>query len=494
MPRLSRRTVLEVCSSVLALLVAGASCSLDLDETRIEGASDAGDALADVGLRDSPSEDDGGGDGSAPVVPEPGSCTSDDACATDHGCLKGKCDRTRNRCVYDVCRPSACNAAACEPTARTCGAAAPYTLKAAQFNVGAQIACPKCAAAVHPWLFVVTSMGVVAFNVSNPANPTPPQVPVIGLGFVPRALAQSGSRVWMLGGAAGGGPSRIQLAYADVPADPFATTIVAHTVFAYYNRPAEGTWLLPRGGDSALLVSQAESFPSVALEAPLNEPASLTATPLLPPQNFGPSAVSGKRLLLSAVVEQAALFAFVDDAGSTNPTTGAVVNLGDAGAVSVHRTFAQSPDGAIFWATGVHHGEPVTTRAARGYFLVSDANGPMDGNAGVDVEVYDADPVEANAPIFGGMQAAAAMLDAKTVMIATQARENNQQTAVHFVQREPLGLVNDGGVPRRLVLPSPIGSFAAAVASNGMGYLVANDQVGEAPSATVYVFDPACTP
>ncbi len=494
MTRLSPRTVMVVCSSALALLVGGASCSLDLDESLIDKSRDGGDTLADVGPQDGTSGD-GGGDSGGPVGPEPASCTSDDACKTDHGCLKGKCDLTRKSCVYDVCRPSACNAAACEQNARTCGAPAPYKLKASQFSVGAQISCAKCAAAVHPWLFVVTSTGVVAFNVSNPANQTPPQAPVVGLGFIPNALVQSGNRVWMLGGATGGGPSRIQLAYVDVPADPFATKIAAHTVLASYNRPAEGTWLFPRGGDSALLVSQAAQFPSVELVAPLNEPASLTATPLLPPQNFAPSAVSGKRLLLSAVVNQAASFVFIDDAGSTNPTTGAAVNLADAGAVSIQRTFAQSPDGAIFWATGVHQGAPVTTtRAARGYFLVPGANGPIEGNAGVDIEVYNADAVGANAAIFGGNQATAAMLDSKTVMIATQARENDQQTAVQFVQREPLGLVKDGDAPRRQLLPSPIGFFAAATASNGVGYLVANDQGGQMPSATVYVFDPACAP
>jgi len=79
-------------------------------------------------------------------------------------------------------------------------------------------------------------------------------------------------------------------------------------------------------------------------------------------------------------------------------------------------------------------------------------------------------------------------------MIATQAHENDQQTAVQFVRREPLGLVKDGDVPRRQLLPSPIGSFVAATASNGVGYLVANDQGGQTPSATVYVFDPACAP
>ncbi|MBX3224144.1 MAG: hypothetical protein KF795_26750 [Labilithrix sp.] len=496
MSRLTPRSGIALCLAALAVVAAGASCSLDLDESLIDKAKDAGLGPNDGAADNDGAPGDGGIDTGIPVGPDASACAKDDDCKTNHGCLKGKCDLSRKACAYDVCRPAACSASACDQTKRTCGTAAPFSYKASQFTVGAQLSCGKCAAAVHPWLFVVTPTGVVAFNVSNPSNPSPPQAPVVGLGFIPSALVQSGSRVWMLGGASGAGPSRIQLAYVDAPADPFATKITAQTVLASYSRPAEGTWLFPRGGDSALLVSQAAQYPATPLEAPLGEPASITATALLPPQNFGPSATSGKRLLLSAVVAEAASFAFIDNAGSANPVTGPTVNATDAGAVSVHRTFAQSPDGAIFWATGVHQNlgpAGVITRAARGYFLVPGEAGAITASAGIDLEVYNGPAVGANAAIFGGNQASAAMLDAKTAMIATQAHENDQQTAVQFVRRDPLALVKEGEGPRRQLLPVPIGAFGAAAASNGVGYLVANDQGGPTPSATVYVFDPGCS-
>jgi hypothetical protein len=495
MLRFRLRSGIATLVAPLAVLVAGASCSLGLDESLIDKANDSGLSPSDGTSPDAAT--DGDIDTGIPVGPDAIACTNDDACTTNHGCLKGKCDLARKSCMYDVCRPSACNAAACDSNARTCGAAAPYKYRATQFTVGAQLSCWRCAAALHPWLFTVTSTGVMAFNVSNPSNPSPPQVPVVGLGFIPGALVKSGSRLWMLGGASGPGPSRIQIAYVDVPADPFTTKITAHTVLASYNRPAEGISLFARGGDSALLVGpQAAQFPSTAVEAPLDEPAALTSTPLLPPQNFGPSATSGKRLLLSAVVNQAASFALVDGAGSADPKTGPVVNLPDAGIVNGHRAFAQSADGAIFWATAVTQGDPAaaTTRAARGYFLVPNETGAIEANVGVDIEVYNAEPIGANTPIFGNAQATAAMLDSKTVMIATQARENDQQTAVQFVRREPLEVIKDGMNPRRQVLPVPVNAFVAASASNGIGYLVANDQGAPTPSATVYVFDPACAP
>lgn len=477
----------------LVVLAAVVGCSLGLDESLIDKARDGDIPLVDAALPDPPPRG-----GEAVDAPDPvgGACTSDDACAIKHGCLKGRCDLTRKRCTYDVCRPSACSAAVCDPIARQCEMPAPYKYQAAQFDVGAQISCRNCAAAVHPWLFLVTSTGAVAFNVSNPANPRPAQVPIVGLGFVPGALVQSGSRVWMLGGASGGGPSRIQIAYVDVPSDPFATRITAHTVLAMYNRPAERTLLFGRGGDSALLVGNVPEFPSATIEPPLNEPVALSATPVVAQPSFGPSAVSGRRLLMSAVNNAEARFALVDDAGTQNPTMGPVVTLTDAGSVSEQRTFAQSVDGAIFWATGVLHtgvGAPAT-RAARGHFLVPNEAGAIELNAGVDLELYDVQRVGPDAAIFGPNQATAALLDSKTAMVAVQARESEHSTAVQFVTREPLEIIKEpnSAAPRRQVLPVPIGAIAAATASNGIGYLVAND--AGTVSATVYVFDPACAP
>ena len=63
-------------------------------------------------------------------------------------------------------------------------------------------------------------------------------------------------------------------------------------------------------------------------------------------------------------------------------------------------------------------------------------------------------------------------------------------------QAEHAGLVKqaDNVTTRRAVLPVSFATFAAAAGSNGIGYLVANDQVGPPANATAYVFDPACAP
>jgi hypothetical protein len=76
--------------------------------------------------------------------------------------------------------------------------------------------------------------------------------------------------------------------------------------------------------------------------------------------------------------------------------------------------------------------------------------------------------------------------------VTAAARENTAQTSVQFVSREPLELVRDpdAGV-KRTVLPIANTTIVGAAASNGIGYVVANDVP---MNATVYVFDPSCPP
>jgi hypothetical protein len=475
-------------------------CSLGLDESKLYAVADAGVPAFDAtGLADGPGV--GEPDTGIPSGPDGGACTTDDACTTTHACLHGKCDLGRKTCVYDVCRPSSCTASTCDLAQNVCAPkTTTYKYKVTQFSIGAPLACGRCAAVVHPWLFVNLATGVVAFNVSNPTNASPPQVPVVGLTFVPVRIITSGSRVWMVGAPTGAAQdARLPLAYVDVPTDPFATKLVAQSVLATDNRPAADTMIpYPRAGGGLLLVGpDTAQFASAVVNAPLVPPVAVNTTPLVVAANTTPAVSSGTRLLMSALTSGVATFDLVDNAGTGGSTVGPSAVIGDIADVSTSRAFGMSSDGAVFWATGAHQGEApqTTTRAVRGYFLVPNATGNIDPSLGLDIEVYDAAGglgISANAGVVGPV----AMLDAKTALVSTQARESDAQTAVQFVKLDPKPIVlkeANGLAPRRQLLPVPVGSFVAAVASNGLAYLIANDPPPNG-AGTVFVFDPACAP
>lgn len=477
-----------------SLLVA--SCSLGLDESLIgreQDASAAETSLTDTALPDARDA------APPPINPEGGVCEKDEDCKGTAGCVTARCDLPRKACVFHVCRQTACNSSACDVAASTCAAPKPYKYRATQFPVGAPIGCGgvlgRCFAAVYPFVFVGTGNGVVAFATNDPQNAAPLSIPVTGLGFVPVQIVASGSRVYFLGTAQGvGTTSRVPIAWADVPPDPFAEAIPVTTVLASYNRPAgEPLVLYPRANDTALLVdlAPAASFASVALEPPLAEPLGLTATPVTFTAGSNPVGVSGTRLVLGQITATgAAQFALVSGAGSTTPTTAPDVPIPTATPAAGPMYFAASADGALFWSyvsPTAAPPAPQTVRAAKAYFLLPDGAGSFDPAAGLDIEVFGAAPPGTNAA------GAVAMLDAKTAMVLTAIPANPAQTNVGFVTRMPLSLVkNADNQPRRAPIALPVTQLAAA-GSNGLGYVLAVDPAAPA-TPTVHVFDPACAP
>jgi len=133
-----------------SLLVMG--CSLGLDPNKI--GAEAGSEAAPPG--------DAGPDAAPP--PNPDKCKDDPDCKPNNTCLQGKCDRTRGVCLYDVCPSGTCKVAACDDMTKMCGAAQAIGFHVASFKVG-NIGCggnkQRCFAAVHPFVFVGTTSGVV---------------------------------------------------------------------------------------------------------------------------------------------------------------------------------------------------------------------------------------------------------------------------------------------------------------------------------------------
>lgn len=502
--RRARRVALAGLVAASGLGALGlASCSLNLDEERIGQLSEAGGG--ETSLVDGFAIE--GGDGALPPLnPEAGICAKDSDCKGTNGCLAAKCDVPRKACVFQVCRQPACNSSTCDVPGAKCGAPKPYKYRAGQFAVGSAIGCGgalgRCFAAVYPFVFVGTSNGVIAFAANDPQSGTPASIPLTGLGFVPNQILASGSRIYFLGTPVGTGPaSRVPLAYADVPPDPFAAKILVTTVLATYNRPAtDPATLMPRGNDTALLMdlNGATAFASAPIEPPLTEPVVLGSNPITFTAGAGPVAVSGSRLVMTQINPAGTpIFGFVNAAGSATPQALADVPIPTATPASGPQFFTQSADGAIFWAYAamtLPPGQPPppapqpAIRAAKGYFLVADAVAPnFDPTTGIDLEVYGAAPV--GTPSVGPV----ALLDAKTVLVTTSIPANPAQTNVSFVTRQPLALVKNGdNTPRRFQIPLPVSQLAAA-GSNGLGYVLAVDPI--APTTpTIHVFDPACAP
>ncbi len=496
--RPARRVVVaSVCAASVLGLFGLASCSLGLDESLIGAAPDG--AVDEASVIDQIVKE--GGDGALPPInPEAGVCTKDEDCKGTMGCLAARCDVPRKACVLQVCRTPACNSATCDVPTAKCGAAKPYKYRAGQFPVGAAIGCGgalgRCFAAVYPFVFVGTSNGVVAFAASDPQAAAPPPIPLAGLGFVPSQIVASGSRVYFLGTPVGvGATSRLPIAYADVPPDPFATKIRVTTVLGTYSRPAsDPVVLFPRGNDTALLVdlSLASAYASTPIEPPLLEPAVFGSQSVVFTAASTPMATSGSRLVMGQITAaSAAQFGFVNAAGSASPTTTPDVTIATATPVTGPQYFAPSADGAIFWAHVSLAPPPVLPnpqliRAAKGYFLVADEKGAFDPAAGIDLEIY-------GVPVGTQTVGPAAMLDAKTVLVTTSLPANPALSNVGFVTRSPLAIMkNTDNTPRRFQLTVPVSQLAAA-GSNGIGYVLAVDPA--APAApTVYLFDPACAP
>lgn len=497
--REKRAAVVVTACLISGAMVGLASCSLGLDEALIGQVAEggAGDAVqADTAVAE-------GGDGALPpLAPEAGICTKDEDCKGTAGCLTAKCDVARKACVFQVCRQPACNSGVCDVAGAKCGAPRPYKYRSTQFPVGAQIGCGgslgRCFTAVYPFVFVGTTNGVVAFAANDPLNAAPAAVPVTGLGFVPNQILASGSRVYFLGTPVGAGASsRVPIAYADVPPDPFAAKIGVTTVLATFNRPAtDPLVLVPRGNDTALLIDAnvATAYAAAPIEPPLTEPAVLGSTGIAFTAGSIPLAVSGSRLLMGQINPAGTpVFGLVNAAGSATPQTTPDVSIATAAPASGPQVFAQSADGAVFWSylslTSPPPGPPApANRAAKGYFLLADSAASFDPAAGIDLEVYGGAPL--GTPSVGPV----AMLDSKTAMVTTANPANpGAVTNVSFVTRQPLALVKNADMqPRRFQILLNVAQLAAA-GSNGLGYVLAVDPA--APTAPqVHVFDPACAP
>jgi hypothetical protein len=481
---------------VAAAITAGiASCSLGLDESLIDRGVDGGfgsDGTTGDGATILP-----GGDGGSPEGGGAIACTTDAPCTSTDGCLKGHCDLGRHVCVFDVCRAT-CASGSC--SGNTCGTEAPYTLKVTQIPLGGSVVT-RGAVAIYPWLFVILPTGLVAFDVSNPANPAPAKTDITNLPFTPTQITAAGNRLWMTGPVPAQAAS-VPIAYLDIPTNPRTTTLAAQAATATIDNGTLGSFfLLPAAsaGGNALLAGAGTNFPTAAVNVPFGNPTTLTPVgiPAAPGDVLQGVATGGRVLLGSEAASSIVSFHLIEAAGTPNAKSDAVVQMGTTGPVS-SGAIAGSNEGAIVWATGNNvtpapPGPNVVTAAHAG-FLVDDAQAAIAAAPpGADLEIYSGETANlpTNTPVVGPP----ALLDGNTALVTALAHEDPGETSVQFLRRNPLGLVKeaDGMTVRRVLLPVPVSTIVATTASDGIAYVVAN---GITPPnlATVYVFDVGCAP
>src|SRR5579859_5315689 len=347
---------------------ADAGCSLGLDASLID-ASPPGDDVAPV--------PEAGADAPAPVDadahPAPtdgppsvdaGACSKDSDCATAAApagaCVTAsKCDPTWHVCMLTTCPTQACHAAVCNLASQQCSVPTSYGFEATKFTVGyggVGAGVRYSIAAAWPFVFVLTTNGVVAYDVVDPSDASPPLVAVHGVPFLPIAVVAVGRRVYFVRGTEGTGPSyREAVAWLDVPQNPLLTTLTAQSAFV--TTPADGVDAVLTNGVDGLFVAYAGNLePTAKLVPPIDD-----TTVLKPVANAG--LASGASLWASS---GSRLLAYRYDPGSNNPflaivnaaaTPGAQttteVQLDAYGPLADQRFFATGDDGSVLWSTAV---------------------------------------------------------------------------------------------------------------------------------------------
>ena len=491
-----RTVALGVFATAAAVTAGVASCSLGLDETLIDAGSDAAfgsDVATGDGETILPGGDGGTSDGGGPIA-----CTSDAPCTSTNACLKGHCDLGRHVCVFDVCR-AACAAGSC--VANACGPEAPYKLKVAQIALGGSVSLHG-AVAVYPWLFAILPDGLVAFDVANPADGSPPpQRQVTGLPFKPTQITASGNRVWMTGPVQAQSGS-VPIAYIDVPTDPSsAQPVEAQGATATIENGTLGSFfLLPAASATggALLAGAGATFPTALVNAPFANPTKLTpiGIPAAPGDVLQGVASGGRILLGSQAPNGIVSFHLIEAPGTANAKSDDVVQMTATGAVS-NGAVGSGNEGAIVWASANNVPNPpaanIVTAAHAGFLVDSEKTAIAAAPPGVDFEAYGGET--ADIPIGTPVIGPVALLDANTAVVTALAHEDPGFTSVQFLRRNPVGLVKeaDNVTVRRALLPVAVSTVVAVTASDGIAYVIANAAI--APNAaTAYVFDPACAP
>jgi hypothetical protein len=346
--------------------------------------------------------------------------------------------------------------------------------------------------AAWPYLFLVTTNGVIAYDVSDPTATSPRVVPVNGLPFLPDATMAIGRRVFFYAGLEGNGPTYSQsLAWVDVPQNPFLASLQASSVLL--STSETGIHNVLTNGQNGLFVAYNTTnlLPTANLIPPFADMGMYTAYPNLSlPNGAALLASSGSRLLSYRYdgTEQVPYFAIVNNAATSSAlATAEQAGTFDADGGIVPQDsqawFGTGTDGTILWETalfGEVEGGTNGLSTARLVWLLPGSKSAFDLTAHVDLVDYS--------PTASGVVVGPPAWISSNMALGLAAPSGSATNST-LVQVATMSPPKVQASPNALLPVSP--NEVSIAVSNGFAYLfAATDPQNQ--SGTVYVIAPSC--
>jgi hypothetical protein len=490
--RLERAAAGWIAAIAAGLLAAGAAagCALGLNPSLIDGDGGAVDAAA------APDALSAGDARAAREASDGISCTVDDDCAAaaPAGSCVGSsfCDPVWHVCMFDVCDAGACQVASCDPMTRKCSAPTSYGFAVSVFHVAGGVGGwgPAYAvAAAYPFLFVLTTNGVTAYNVANPMSAVPPVV-VHGAPFIPTALVASGRRIYLVGPVEGAGPTfREAIAWIDVPGDPFLVSLAATTAWIGTTE-AQLASVVWNGSTGLALTYAATAAPTSTLAAAPDDSITLVPSPIA-------ALMSGASIVAASGGELVAyrygptshhpFFSLVSGVSQSSGKATAEQNVNAYGQVDDQATFATSADSTVLWSSAplrIDDGGATGVASTRlTWLLPSDAGteaGFFSTSLHADLESY---PESTSGPVVGPV----AFVDTDTAVGLAASSQDITSTSIQVFSRSA-NAIRSG---QRAVIPSAPNQLGVASSQGFVYVLVQDDSTNQ--RSTVWIVAPGCT-
>jgi hypothetical protein len=340
-----------------------------------------------------------------------------------------------------------------------------------------------------PFLFVITTNGVVVYNVVDPTNPDPPVIPLSGVPFIPIATIAVGRRVYFINNTEGQGPTfRQAVAWVDVAQDPLVGAFSA--VSAFVGTTQNGVANILTNGTNGMFVTYGSgtAFPTANVAPPLDD-TTMLATFSNPGLATGAGIVasSGARLLTYRYDAPTMFpnFALINGAATAAAQTTAEQAISAFGPMADQAELTTGDDGSLLWNGGVlvlnDAGASEGISSSRlTWTLASGTATTFDTVANVDLETYS--------PPTGALVTGPPLwIDANTALgLAAASSTTTNTTSVQLVTKAPPTV---DSTTRTLISVAP-GSVGVA-ASGGFGYVLAQDDPKNL-TCSVYIFAPAC--